>query len=55
MRAHLHLHAGASVANGSVGNDVITFFQSLGPHGVELIGVNVEKQEFVYYAGLSCL
>ena len=37
-----------------VGNEVITFFQSLGPHGGELIGVDVEKQEFVYYAGLSC-
>jgi len=37
-----------------IDNTILTFYQSIGPHGDELIGVDVEKQEFVYYAGLSC-
>ena len=37
-----------------VDDTVLTFYQSIGPHSDELIGVDVEKREFVYYAGLSC-
>jgi len=37
-----------------IGDKILTFFQSVGPHGDELIGIDVEKQAFIYYSSLSC-
>src|SRR5258706_15561115 len=37
-----------------IGNNNLTFFQSIGPHNDELIGIDIDKKEFIYYAGIAC-
>jgi len=36
-----------------VGNNTLTFLQSMGPHGVLLFGIGVEEKSFVYYSRIG--